>query len=307
MARPDEARIEPSSDVSILVCTRDRGEDLRAVLTHLDRVRVPEGWRVELLMIANGSTDGTRNLVEGTKLANMRLRYVHAPEGGKCAAFNKGVALSSGRVLLLTDDDVHVPPDWVEAMCRPILAGETEVVQCGIRLAPHLERPWLKGVLRRCVAALEDPQWPPEGLIGANVALSRRAFDVAGPYDVRLGPGAAGFFEDTTLGWALEQAGFSKMFRPEIAVEHHFRADRLTPKSFMAAARRMAVSRVVVDRDREPQVLRPSVLTLLPELPGFAFRSLTQLAHLAIDGQPDPGFMSRYYRVKLWQERHKAA
>jgi len=258
-------------------------------------------------MIDNGSIDGTRDLVEGTKLTNMDLRYVHAPEGGKCAAFNKGVELSSGSVLLLTDDDVHVPPDWVEAMCQPILAGETEVVQGGIRLAPHLERPWLKGVLRRWVAALEDPRWPPEGVVGANVALSRRAFDIAGPYDVRLGPGAAGFFEDTALGWELERAGFSKLFRPEIAVEHHFRADRLTPKSFMAAARRMAVSRVVVDRDRDPQALRPSLASLLKELPGLTFRSLTQLAHLATDGQPDHGFMSHYYRVRLWQERHRAA
>jgi len=307
MLNSDQVSIGPPFDVSIIVCTRDRGEDLREVLAHLGRVRVPHGWRVELLMIDNGSTDGTRDLIEGTKLANVELRYVFAPDGGKCAAFNKGVALSSGTVLLLTDDDVHVPPDWVEAMCRPVLTGETEVVQGGIRLAPHLERPWLKGVLRRWVAALEDPKWPPEGLVGANVALSRRAFDLAGPYDVRLGPGAAGFFEDTTLGWALERAGFSKLFRPDITVEHHFRADRLTPKSFMAAARRMAVSRVVVDRDRDPNALRPSLASLLKELPGLTFRSLTQLVHLAIDGQPDHGFMSHYYRVRLWRERRRAA
>jgi len=294
-------------DVSIVICTRDRGEDLREVLAHLGRVRAPQEWRVELLMIDNGSTDGTRALVEGMKLANMDLRYVFAPNGGKCAAFNAGVALSSGTVLLLTDDDVHVPPNWIEAMCRPIFSGETEVVQGGIRPAPHLERPWLKGVLRRWVAALEDPAWPPEGLIGANVAISRHAFDVAGPYDVRLGPGAAGFFEDTALGWSLERAGFSKLFLADVAVEHHFRADRLTFKSFMAAARRMAASRVVIDRERDPAALQPSLASLLKELPGLAFRSVTQLGHLAIDGRPDHGFMSHYYRVKLWQERRRAA
>jgi len=75
----------------------------------------------------------------------------------------------------------------------------------------------------------------------------------------------------------------------------------------MAAARRMAVSRVVVDRDRDPNALRPSLASLLKELPGLTFRSLTQLVHLAIDGQPDHGFMSHYYRVRLWRERRRAA
>jgi hypothetical protein len=34
---------------------------------------------------------------------------------------------------------------------------------------------------------------------------------------------------------------------------------------------------------------------------------LTQLARLAIRREPDPGFLARYYRFKLWQESRKAA
>ena len=142
------------------------------------------------------------------------------------------------------------------------------------------------------------------GLRTQDMAVSRKAFEAVGPYDERLGPGAAGFFDDTVLGLALESAGYRKHFRPEIAVEHHFRADRLTLRAFIATAKSMAVSRVLVDGQSAP---RPSIWPLLKELPGLAFRSLTQLAHLVTDGQPDPGFMSRYYRVKLWQERRRAA
>jgi len=293
-------------DVSIVICTRNRGAELTAFLTGVGAADVPEGRRVELVMIDNGSTDATAQLIAETTLPNVDLRYVFAPDRGKSRAFNAGVKSARGRVLLLSDDDVLVPRNWVEEMCGPILSGAADVVQGGVRLAPHLNPPWLKGVLRIWVAAVEDPDFAPIGVVGANVAMSRAAFDAVGPYDERLGPGAAGFFEDTVLGLALEKAGFKKLFRPEISVEHHFRPDRLTLRSFMATAQSMAVSRVVADRQIDPNLRKPSVWALLVEVPGLAIRCLTQLAHLATDGHPDAGFISRYYRLKLWQERHRA-
>jgi glycosyltransferase involved in cell wall biosynthesis len=294
-------------DVSIIICTKDRGEELNEVLECLGRVHVPNGWRVELVMVDNGSSDDTRGLVARARLPNLDVRYVFEPRGGKVQAFSTGVASSSGRVLLMTDDDVHVPPNWIEEMCCPILTGDADVVQGGIRIAPHLERPWLRGILRLWVASVEHPEHPPEGLVGANMACSRKALEDAGTFDERLGPGAAGFFEDTVLGWAFERAGYVKAFVPHVAVEHHFRPDRLTIAAFMSTAHRMARAHVIVERSAHPHAKSPSVLSLIPELPGLAVRSLTQLVRLAIARQPDAGFMARYYRLVLWRERRRAA
>lgn len=294
-------------DVSIIVCTKDRGEDLSKMLACLGRARVPDGWRIELLVVDNGSSDDTRDIVSKAELPNLHVRYVWEPRGGKVQAFSAGVEVSCGRALLMTDDDVRVPPNWIEGMCRPILAGEADAVQGGVRIAPHLERPWLKGVLRIWVASVEHSKNPPEGLVGANMSCSREAVDAAGPLDPRLGPGAAGFFEDTVLGWRLERAGYRKAYAPEVAVEHHFRPDRLTTAAFMSTARRMAKARVIVERSPELTLQSASVLSLIAQLPGLALRSLTQLARLAICGQPDAGFMARYYRLVLWRERRKAA
>ena len=294
-------------DVSIIVCTKDRGEPLREVLAHLGRARVPAGWRVELLMVDNGSSDNTREVVETTHFANIDVRYVSEPRGGKVRAFAAGLAASSGRALLMTDDDVHVPPNWIEDMCRPILEGDADAVQGGIRIAEHLERPWLRGVLRYWVASVDDPEFPPEGLVGANMACRRAALDAVDALDERLGPGAAGFFEDTVLGWALERAGYRKIFLPAVAVEHHFRPDRLTIKAFMSTARRMAMAQVIVDGASSAKRAKPALGALLRQAPGLAARSVTQLARLALGGQPDAGFMARYYHAVLWRERHKAA
>ena len=307
LTSPPPATPDPQVDVSIIIGTKDRCADLADMLAHLGRARVPDGWQVELIVVDNGSSDDTKLVVSQAKLPNIEVRYAFEPRRGKSHALNTGVSMSLGKTLLMTDDDVHVPVNWIEDMCRPIIAGAADAVQGGIRLAPHLERPWLRGALRIWVAAVEDPRQPPDGLVGANMAASRRAIDLVGLYDPRLGPGAAGNYEDTKLGWALTQAGLKILYQPAVAVEHHFDADRLTVAAFMSAARRMAASRAIVERERNPANSRPSLLDLIAQLPGLAWRSVTQLARLAAGRQPDAGFMSHYYRLKLWQELRRPA
>ena len=209
--------------------------------------------------------------------------------------------------MLFTDDDVHVPVNWIEAMCRPILEGSADAVQGGVKLAPHLDVPWLKGFVRIWVASVEDPKVKPPGLVGANMACSRKALEVGGPFDLRLGPGASGFFEDTVFGWKVEQAGLPVLYLPQVAVEHNFDPDRLQLSAFMSTARRMATSRAIVDRDLNPGAARPSILNLIWQLPGLALRSLTQLVRYVLRREPDGSFLARYYRFKLWQAARELA
>jgi glycosyltransferase involved in cell wall biosynthesis len=297
----DASRIEPDFDVSVVICTRDRRDDLKAMLAHLARAAVPTGWRAELLIVDNGSSDDTKAVADQAILPSLDKRYVFEPRKGKGHAYNAALQTARGKVFLFTDDDVHVPVNWIEEMCRPILEGSADAVQGGVRIAPHLDRPWLKGMLRTWVASVEDPEQRPPGLVGANMAFGRKAVAAAAPFDLRLGPGAAGYFDDTVFGWAVERAGLKILYLPAIAAEHNFDPDRLELSAFMGAARRMALSRAIVDRESEPASPRPSLLDLAAQLPGLTVRSLTQLARYALRREPDPGFVFRYYRLKLWQ------
>ncbi|MGH6909274.1 MAG: glycosyltransferase family 2 protein [Phenylobacterium sp.] len=292
---------DPEFDVSVVICTRDRRDDLKAMLEHLARARVPADWRAELLVVDNGSSDDTKAVTAQADVPNLDKRYVFEPRKGKGYAYNAALAQARGKVFLFTDDDVHVPANWIEDMCRPILSGSADAVQGGVKIAPHLDRAWLTGFLRIWVASVEDPVLPPQGLVGANMAFGRKAVAAAAPFDLRLGPGAAGYFDDTAFGWAVERAGLKIDYLPGVAVEHNFDPDRLDLAAFMGAARRMAASRAIVDRDLEPARPRPSRLHLAAQLPGLAASSLVQLARYAIRREPDPGFLFRYYRLKLWQ------
>lgn len=288
-------------DVSIVICTRDRCLHLRQGLAQLGTVAIPDGWRVELVVVDNGSSDETSAVVRAASLADMPVRYVFEPAKGKGHAYNSGLAAARGSVLLLTDDDTRPPPNWIEEMCRPILDGQVDAVQGGVRIAPHLDRPWLRGVLRTWVAEVVDPEIPPEGLVGANMAFSRNAMLEVGPFDPSLGPGAAGFFDDTVYGWRLRATGRKVLYLPSVAVEHHFDADRLSLKAFLSSARRMAHSRALVAWQLEPGYRRPRWLELGQRLPPLVFHAFMQGVRYWPGRRPDSGFLYQYYRFCLWR------
>lgn len=289
--------------ISIIVCTKNRPRSLELTLQTIGRVAVPEGWEVELVVIDNGPEAATKAAVASISLSHISIRYLEEPRNGKSYGCNRGVAESDGDILLFTDDDIRVPTNWLVEMCLPIVEGKADAVQGGVTIPSELDRAWLTGALRVWLAEVVDTTLPPEGLlVGANMAVSRNALRMVNGFNNRLGPGACGGYEDTLLGWNLREAGRNIFYNPRVTVEHHFSPERLHPRSFINAAKAMAVSRSVTEEILE-QSTRPSISSLLTQIPGFAFRCLTQAITYAAYRQPDPGFVVRYYLVCLWIAR----
>jgi glycosyltransferase involved in cell wall biosynthesis len=101
-------------DVCVIIATANRAPDLRDTLTSLAEVRRP--GQIELLVVDNRSTDDTRMVVaDAARHFPFPLRYLYEGESGKYAALNAGIAASTGRVIVATDDDArtrsHDRPD----------------------------------------------------------------------------------------------------------------------------------------------------------------------------------------------------
>ena len=111
------------ASVSIIICTRNQADSLRRTLVSIGKAIVPPRWNVELLVVDNGSSDYTREVVSAVRLSNVCLRYVNEPTTGLGYARNTGLRETSGEIILFTDDDFRVPLDWIEGMCRPVLDG----------------------------------------------------------------------------------------------------------------------------------------------------------------------------------------
>ena len=248
--------------VSIILCTRDRAGSLRDTLASVAATNVPADLDAELVVVDNGSQDATRQVID-TAPATPRLpvRGVCEPTAGLSNARNAGLRHTASDAILFTDDDVRVPPEWIEGMCRPVLSGEADAVAGGVHFPPEYEGPLSRKPFRYhrgWLASTEglDPA-DPRGLVGANMAFSRRAADALGGFDPALGAGALGFGEESLFAYRLVAGGFRIRGALGVSVAHHFDLSRLTVRALVKMAERMGRSTAYLDYHCENADVRP--------------------------------------------------
>jgi glycosyltransferase involved in cell wall biosynthesis len=226
---------------SIIICTRDRAQSLRKTLEAIGNCEVPESLTAELVVVDNGSSDHTRQVVESAGLKNVPVRYVLEPQPGQVHARNRGLGESRGAaadgIVAFTDDDVRPATDWLRRLTDPILTGRADGVCGAVRMAPHLERPWLQSWQRTVLACTDrfDAGQPVE-MVGANMAMSAKVLRRVSGFDPELGPGALGFGDDSLFSNQAREAGFRIVYEPAAVVVHHFDPSRLSRRQLLQTA-----------------------------------------------------------------------
>jgi glycosyltransferase involved in cell wall biosynthesis len=114
--------------VTVLTATFDRAHTLPRLYESLLRQTCQD---LEWLVVDDGSTDGTRALVEDWQRAGapFPIRYVHKENGGKHTAHNLGVQRARGEYLAIIDSDDWYPPEAIARLLghwRAMGEGERE-------------------------------------------------------------------------------------------------------------------------------------------------------------------------------------
>ena len=102
----------------------------------LDRVTFAP-FRKEIIVVDDGSTDGTRQILEDTKNKAIKICY-HDRNYGKGRALQTGFSAATGDVVVVQDADMEYDPNEFQVLLNPILSGKADVVY-GSRLAGHGE------------------------------------------------------------------------------------------------------------------------------------------------------------------------
>ena len=202
----------------------NRKDLLRACLVSLQR---QEGVRFEIIVVDNGSTDGSADLAERQFGTNV-IR--NTENRGFCAANNQGIAAARGEYIALLNNDAEAEPGWLEALFRACstepdvgMAASKILVWENPRLidkAGHLIFP--DGQNRgRGSGAIDQGQFDREEEVlwpDGCAALYRRAMlEQIGGFDEDF----FAYGDDAELGLRARIAGWRCIYTPEAVVRHH--------------------------------------------------------------------------------------
>jgi GT2 family glycosyltransferase len=214
--------------LSVVIPNWNGARHLAGCLTALGR----QGRQAEeIIVVDNGSTDGSPTLVQ-QHFPAVRL-IVNERNLGFAQATNQGILAAAGTVIVLLNNDTEPAPECLAALVAPLAAdaslGATaatlvfadrpeRVNAAGLTIGRDLVAD--DGWLGEPVARLPAAPWPVFGPSGGAAALRRAALDDVGLFDVRF----FAYLEDVDLAWRLRLGGWATVAVPAARVAHHYSA-----------------------------------------------------------------------------------
>jgi GT2 family glycosyltransferase len=220
--------------ISVVICTRDRPDQLEVCLRHLDRQAYP---RFEVVVVDNAPSGGAvRALVKAR-----RYRYIAEPRIGLSWARNAGIAAASGDIIAFLDDDEEPDGDWLAGLAGGFARDDDIGCVTGMILPARLDTQvqewfeWSGGHSKGrgfspAVFSPEGPQSPlyplPPFGAGGNMAFRREALARIGGFDVAMGAGTPARASEDTLALTLVLlAGYRIAYEPAAVVRHDHYAE----------------------------------------------------------------------------------
>ena len=202
--------------VSVVVCVYNGERTIDSCLASLEKLNYPD---YEVVVVNDGSTDGTRQIAEGYDY----IRLIHQENKGLSEARNVGIRAAAGEIIAFTDADCMADPDWLTHLVARFQSSEFGAVG-GPNLTPADD-----SFVASCVAV--SPGAPTHVLLddevaehipGCNMAFRREALQAIDGFDPIFR--AAG--DDVDLCWRLQNKGYKIGFSPA-AVVWHFRRNTI--------------------------------------------------------------------------------
>lgn len=114
--------METTLDISVVVPLYNEEESLSELVEWIDRVARAEGLSYEVILVDDGSNDGSWRVIEALHERFAAVRGIKfARNYGKSAALYCGFAAAQGEVVFTMDADLQDSPDEIPAMRRMIL------------------------------------------------------------------------------------------------------------------------------------------------------------------------------------------
>lgn len=230
-----EEPISSDARVTVVVCTRDRADQLKVCLSRLLTLAYPD---YDILVVDNApSSPATSELVRELQVDHPRLRYVREERPGLPWARNRAIGEVDSAYMAFTDDDVCADTHWLSNLMRGFALAPQVAAVSGLTLPARLATPaelhfealfsftngFEQVVHNLRSRPLTSPFYPYSAIryaTGNNIAYRVSALRALGGFDVttRWGEDIELYFRATTRGHTL-------VYEPAALVYHAHRAD----------------------------------------------------------------------------------
>jgi len=246
-------------DISVVVVTYNRAGMLRQALKTLVNQVTEDKFSCEILVIDDGSTDMTADIVDNfVGNSPKSVRYVYKEHGGEGDARNKGVSEARGEWIAFFDDDQLAEPVWLAELYKIAQEKGVACVDGPLLLklpdSSHLHLgPKSRKLLGEKIFAPNTGLHLPTYYVGAgNVLIRKSLFEELGLFDVTFRQGV-----DTDFFWRLEKNGFHFYYSPR-AVGYHVIPDWRLQVPYLrkiCLRRGVADARIRLKYEEAPQLI----------------------------------------------------
>lgn len=116
-------------EVSVLVPAKDEAENLPELVRQARDAFLPLPYACELVIINDGSVDGTAEVLRELAAKHAFVRFVtHRAQRGIADSLRTGAEVARGKVLVFYPADLQYVPADIPGLLAPILAGEADIV-----------------------------------------------------------------------------------------------------------------------------------------------------------------------------------
>jgi glycosyltransferase involved in cell wall biosynthesis len=244
--------------LSVIIPTRNRADSLQLTLQSLLSQTLPRNL-FEVLVIDNGSTDKTKNVVQSFQQKLGNVQYFFEPSPGLHVGRHLGMKNARSEILVYADDDVEAFPTWLEAIVESF--QDQDVALVGGKNLPKFEAEPPNWILKmwekdqngdRSLWYLsiidlgdETKKINPYFVFGCNFSIRKSILLKAGGFHPDSMPQELikyrGDGESHVSHYILEH-GYKTIYHPKASVYHLVPASRMTEEYFCQRAYNQGIS-----------------------------------------------------------------
>lgn len=244
--------------ISVIIPTRNRAQSLGRTLSTIARQTLPQD-DFEVIVVDNGSTDRTGDVVQRARGTLKQLRYEQDERPGLHVGRHRGMTLAKSELLVYCDDDVDASPNWLEGIS--VAFQDSKVALVGGPVLPVFEsavpgwilRLWRPGPrnVRVCGALSIVDLGPsiqhvsPHFVFGCNFSIRKSILDSIGGFHPDGMPRELIKFRgdgETHVAEELVSRGHVTCYTPKASVGHVIAKNRLSRVYFRQRAYDQGIS-----------------------------------------------------------------